>query len=198
MHVVPSVRSVPTVTEIAARVREEYLRPTNGFGPDFFTQHTEVAVQRGLALAPKLGADPLVVALAGYLHDLAVVRDMATLPVHDREGARLARELLTGWGFSAAVADGVARAAGTHSTPLRPGEGTPEQVCIAAADVLSHLARPAWWCFYLYKVRGFEYAQGLDWLRGRVRLYEEALVPEAQALGAEDHAAMVRWLAGAE
>ena len=75
---------------------------------------------------------------------------------------------------------------------MAPGQGTPEQVCLSNADVLSHLARPAYWTHYLYGVRGMEYEQGLAWLRGRAGPAFEALTPEARALGAADREALLR------
>ncbi len=189
----PVVKQEPSVAQVVALVREECLRPANGFGPEFFTEHLEVVARLGSTLARRLGADPLVVTLAAYLHDLSAVRDLATLPDHARQSARLARQLLAGAGFSGTIADAVARCVESHSTPARPGEGTPEEVCLSNADVLSHLARPGYWCFYLFRVRGLEYPKALEWLRGRAALWQ-ALSPEAREIGAGDHASLTRML----
>jgi hypothetical protein len=88
----------------------------------------------------------------------------------------------------------VARCIEAHSAPVAPGQGTPEEVCLSNADVLSHLARPLYWTHCLYGVRGLEYAQGLAWLRGRVGPAFEALIPEARALGAAHRDALARVL----
>lgn len=195
---VPSFDPDPQVTAVAAYVREECLRPSNHFGPEFFSEHLELVTRLAVVLARRLGADPLVVALAGYLHDLSAVRNFATLPDHARESATIARSLLGDRGFSPPVVDAVARCVESHSTPPQPGRGTPEEICISNADVLSHLARPFYWSFYLYRVRGLEYAQGLAWLRGRMSLFREALAPESHRLGEEDAAALARMLEQAE
>jgi len=195
VHPVP--QSDPAVAAVAAMVREECLRPSNRFGPAFFPEHVELVTGLGLTLARRLGADPLVVALAGYLHDLSAVRDFGTLADHARESARIAREVLGAAGFARPVVDAVSRCVETHSTPARAGEGTPEEICISHADVLSHLARPAYWCFYLFGVRGLTYGAGLEWLRGRLALFRDALGPEARQLGAEDQAAFAAMVAAA-
>jgi hypothetical protein len=184
----------PSVQRVAALVREECLRPANRFGPEFFTEHIELVTSLASTLASRLGADPVVVALAGYLHDLSAVRDLATLQDHARQSARLARQILAAEGFSPGITDAVAHCVESHSTPPAPGEGTPEEVCLSNADVLSHLGRPVYWCRYLFRVRGLEYAQGLEWLRGRVALCHERLSPEARELGARDCAALTRML----
>jgi uncharacterized protein len=186
----------PEAAPAAALAREECLRPENRFGPAFLEQHLAPATGLALALAPRLGADPLTVALAGWLHDLAAVRDFSCLPDHHAQGARVARELLRPLGFPPARIEAVARTIETHSFPVKPGQGTPEQVCLSNADVLSHLARPAYWTWYLYGPRGMTFEGGLTWLRGRIGPAFEALTPEAQALGAADRAAVAKLVGG--
>jgi len=179
---------------VTALVREECLAPANRFGGAFFAEHLQVCTRLALALAPRLGADRRVLSLAGPLHDLSAIRDFSTLPDHARESARLAREILSARGAGPALIDAVARAIESHSAPVAPGQGTPEQVCLSSADVLSHLARPIYWTHYLYGVRGLEYDQGLAWLRGRLGPAFEALGPEARAMGGADREALARML----
>lgn len=188
----PTLPSPPEAAPVAALARAECQRPSNRFGPAFFDQHLAPATSLALALAPRLGADPVTVALAGWLHDLAAVRDFSCLPGHAAAGARLARELLPPLGFPAARVEAVALTIEAHSFPARPGAGTPEQICLSNADVLSHLARPAYWTWYLYGARAMAYGDGLAWLRGRIGPAFEALAPEAQAMGAADRAAVAR------
>jgi hypothetical protein len=183
---------LPEAARLVPLVREACLRPENRFGPAFLDQHTALATSLALALAPRLGADPVTVALAGWLHDLAAVRDFACLPEHHAAGARLARELLPALGVPGPRVEAVARTIETHSFPVKAGQGTPEQICLSNADVLSHLARPAYWAFYLYGPRAMTYADGRRWLQGRIGPAFEALVPEAQAMGAADRAALAR------
>lgn len=199
--IAPAARSTPApppaaglVAAVAARVRDECRAPSNRFGPAFVEEHLEPVVAAALALAAPLGADPTVVALAGWVHDLAAVRDFATLPDHARAGARLARELLPALGVGPAVVEAVARCVETHSAPVPPGEGTPEQVCVSHADVLAQLARPLYWARYLFAVRGLSLADGRAWFRSRIGATFEALAPEARALGAADRAALARLL----
>ncbi len=175
-------------------VRSECLKEANGFGPAFFNEHILPVLRYSRFLAGRLGADTLVVELAAYLHDLSAIRDMSVLPSHHLESARIARLLLDEQGWPATIRDSVCRAIETHSAPVKPGEGSAEQVCLSNADVISHLARPAYWCFYLYGVRKLSYEQGLDWWRRRASDAWSALAPEAQALAASDRQTVLHLL----
>jgi hypothetical protein len=196
MNVRPDLASDPAslVAAVAAQVREECLAPTNRFGAAFFAEHLELATELALRLAPGVGADPLVISLAGPLHDLAAVRDLGCLPDHARQGARLARELLPSLGAAPALVEAVASCIEAHSAPVPLGQGSPEQVCLSNADVLSHLARPLYWTHYLYGIRGLDLDQGLAWLRGRIGPAYQALIPEARVLGAGNRQALARLL----
>jgi len=175
-------------------VRSECLRGSNRFGPAFFDQHLETVVRYGRELAVRLGADPEVVELAGYLHDLSAVRDLASVPTHHLDGARIARELLRAHGWPHVTAEAVCRCIETHSAPVAKGQGTLEEVCVSNADVMSHIARPAYWFFYLYRVRGMHYEEGLSWLRTRVERLWSGLTDDARAIVATEYAAAVRML----
>lgn len=193
----PRLTPTPESTRVADLVREACRRKENRFGPAFLTEHVEPATALALTLAPRLGADPEVVALAAWLHDLAAVRDFGCLPEHAAEGAQLAREILPAMGVPAPRVEAVARTILSHSFPVRAGQGTPEEVCLSNADVLSHLARPAYWTFYLYGPRSMAYRDGLLWLSGRIGPAFLALTPHAQALGTADRAIVARMVEAA-
>jgi HD superfamily phosphodiesterase len=174
------------VRELKSLAERECRRETNRFGSEFFEQHLVVAVDYALALARQLGADEEIVEAAEWLHDLSAVRDFSALATHARESARQARELLSAAGWKAERVDLVARAIEQHSVPVPLADAPPEVVCVSNADVMSHLARPAYWSYYLYGVRGFNYAAGYTWMTGRVELYHQKLHPAAQAMVAPE------------
>jgi hypothetical protein len=187
----------PSKSAIRELVRAECARPTNAFGPAFFEQHVLVVLAHARALARRLGADPEVVELAAHLHDLAAVRDVACVPTHHLEGAAAARGILQAQGWRSPVVDAVCRAIETHSAPVERGAGSLEEVCVSNADVMAHLSRPAYWFFYLHRVRGLDQREALAWWRGRAERAWGALAPEARAMVAADHAIVVRLLEGA-
>jgi hypothetical protein len=182
---------------IQERVRTECLADANRFGPAFFAQHLEVGVGFALQLANRIGADPAVVEAAGWLHDLAAIRDLAVVPTHAADGARIARGLLSDLGWPAQRVEATCRAIASHSAPADPRQSTPEEVCLSHADVLAQIARPAYWLHYLYGVRGLTFPAGIEWLQGRAQGAWQALIPEAQELGAEGRKVLMALLESA-
>jgi hypothetical protein len=194
---IPATMARMTIDAIRELVRAECARPTNAFGPAFFEQHVLQVAAHGRELSASLGADPVVVELAAYLHDLAAVRDLACVPTHHLDGAALARGLLRADGWPGRVVDAVAGAVERHSAPVPCGAGSLEAVCLSNADVTAQLARPAYWFFYLHRVRGLDHREALAWWRGRAERAWDALASEARTLAARDRAVVVRLLEGA-
>jgi hypothetical protein len=188
----PSAAS--TTRAVHDLVRAECDLPSNRFGPAFFDEHVLQVVGYGRALATALGADPWVVELSGYLHDLSAVRDLSCVPTHHLESARIAGELLRERGLPERTVEAVRRCIVSHSNPVVPGQGTPEEVCLSNADVIAQLSRPAYWFFYLHRVRGLGLDEALGWWQGRVDRAWSALVEEARATVGAERAAVVRLL----
>jgi len=187
----------PTTDDIRELVRSECLGASNRFGPAFFGQHLLPVVEYGRQLAQRLGADEQVVELAGWLHDISAVRDLACVPTHHLDSARISRDLLRERGWPPDIVDAVCRCIASHSAPVAPGDGSVEEVCVSNADVMAQLARPAYWFFYLHRVRGFDHDEGLAWWRTRLERGWSGLVEDAQAVVAAEHGAVVRFVAAA-
>lgn len=74
----------------------------------------------------------------------------------------------------------VERCIRSHSTPVHEGKGTPEEVCLSNADAMSQITHPAYWLFFAYHIRKYEFAEGRDWLLARVESNWEKLIPPAR------------------
>ena len=171
---------------IAERVREYVFRECDGsrnaFGPAFFEQHLAVVTEYGKRLAEALGADLEIVELAGWLHDIAAVQDVAALPRHPALSAEVARHLLLGNGYPAERTERVAMCVASHSAPIQIGNGSAEEVCVSNADAMAQIVRPAYWLYFAFHVRQLGFREGKDWLRQRVESNWAALIPPARAL----------------
>ncbi len=193
----PATPQLLTTESIRELVRSECLRASNRFGPAFFDQHVLPVAAYGRQLAAALGADAQVVELAAYLHDLSAVRDLACIPTHHLESAKISREILRERGWPERVVDAVCGCIRSHSAPVAPGHGTLEEVCVSNADVMAHLARPAYWFFYLHRVRGLGLDEGLAWWQVRAERAWSGLVEDARTVVAAEHAAVLRFLQAA-
>ncbi len=176
---------------ITDMVREYVLKECgsrkNAFGTAFFDQHLLVVREYSGELAKVLNADAEIVELAAYLHDIAAIQDPATLPRHPVAGAEIAHRILKENGYPAERIDRVARCVISHSSPVQIGAGLPEEVCLSNADAMSQITKPVYWLHYVFRVRQFEFSEGVDWLRRRVESNWAALIRPARTMIAKDY-----------
>ena len=169
---------------IAETVREcvlnECKNDGNALGLAFFERHLTVAVSYAKSLAATLGADPEIVELAGWLHDIAAVRDITCLPRHTAAGAEIARTMLKEKDYPSKRIERVARCILSHSVPVQIGSGAPEEVCLSNADSMSLIARPVYWLYFAFHVRQMGYEEGKAWLLRRVEGNWVALIQPAK------------------
>jgi uncharacterized protein len=168
--------------EVRDHVREECNSSKNAFGAAFFEQHLSVVVEYAKRLGETLGADLEIVELAGWLHDIAAVQDVAALPRHPALSADVARKLLRGKGYPAERTERVAMCVALHSAPIQIGSGRLEEVCVSNADAMSQIVRPAFWLYFAFRVRQLGFTEGRDWLRQRIENNWAALIPPARAI----------------
>lgn len=162
-------------------VADECNSSRNAFGPAFFDEHLSVVVGYARRLAGALGADPEIVELAGWLHDLSAIQDFAALPKHAALSAEIARRMLQERGYPSERIDRVAKCIVSHSAPVQVGNGLVEEVCVSNADAMAQIVKPAYWFYYVFHVRQFGFMEGRDWLRQRVESNWVALVPVGRA-----------------
>lgn len=160
----------------------ECNKDRNAFGPAFFDEHLSVVVGYARQLAEALGADLEIVELAGWLHDISAIQDFAALPKHPALSVPIAQRMLQERNYPAERIARVTACIASHSLPVQLGNGLVEEVCISNADAMSQIVKPAYWFYYVFRVRQFGFAEGRDWLRQRVESHWAALIPPARAL----------------
>jgi putative nucleotidyltransferase with HDIG domain len=153
------------VSTIRDYVHAECQREGNPFGADFFEQHVLVVADYGERIARQLNADSEIVAVSAYLHDISVIQDSTTLPVHNVRGAEIAVQYLTGLSYSPEAIEMVRGCIVSHTCPLQIGEGTLEEVCLSNADAASQIAKFPYFLYYSFIVRKLSYGDGKEWLR---------------------------------
>lgn len=170
------------VKAIRKYVAGECNSSKNAFGPAFFERHLSVVVEYAKRLGGSLGADLEIVELAGWLHDISAVQDIAALPEHPGLSAEIARKLLSEKDYPTDRIERVARCITLHAVPVQIGHGLPEEVCVSNADAMSQIVKPTYWLYYVFRVRQFGFAEGRDWLQRRIESNWAALIPPARAM----------------
>jgi uncharacterized protein len=168
-------------------VLAECRQPQNVFGEAFFEEHILLVRDYARRLAEVLSADPEIVTLAAFLHDIAAVQDFAAVPQHHLLGAEAARELLLRQNYPPERAERVAACIRAHNSPLAEGAGSPEEVCLSNADAMAQIARPVYWLFYAFRIRKNDFSAGRVWLREWYEKKWGLLIPPAQELIAEEY-----------
>jgi uncharacterized protein len=145
----------------------------NALGPPFLDQHLAVVVGYAKPLAGVLGADLEIV-------EFAAVRDIAALPRHPVLSEEIARRVLEQDNYPSERTDRLARCILAHSVPAQIGGGAPEEVCLSNADAMSLIVRPAYWLYFVFRVRQLGFDEGKAWLLRRVESNWAALIQPAR------------------
>ena len=183
-----------TTETVREYVFRECNNSRNAFGPAFFEQHLSVVVEYAKRLGEVLGADLEIVELAGWLHDIAAVQDVAALPRHPALSAEVARRLLLGRGYPAERRERVAAYIASHSAPVQMANGSAEEVSVSNADAIAQIVRPAYWLYFAFRVRQLGFTEGRDWLRQRVENNWAALIPPARAMIEKEYRQIAEFL----
>ena len=169
------------VDTIREYVAGECRSSRNAFGPAFFDEHLSAVVGYARQLGQALNADLEIVELAGWLHDISAIQDFAALPNHPALSVEIARRMLLERGYPSERIERVGKCIASHSAPIQVGNGLVEEVCVSNADAMSQIVKPAYWSYYVFRVRQFGFVEGRDWLRQRVESHWAALIPQAKA-----------------
>ncbi|MCE5228122.1 HD domain-containing protein [bacterium] len=146
----------------------------------FFNDHLSIVAHYALLLAAPLHADPELLEIASYLHDISAVRDFNTLPTHAADSAIQAGQILSDLGYPADKIAIIQNAIELHAQPLK--SGSPEAVALSNADAIAQISNPSYWLFFAFKIRNLDYAVGRQWYATRIQQNWSALIPEAQDL----------------
>lgn len=126
----------------------EYVKgecSNSSLGREFYENHLILVAHYGLKLAMETGADLEIVELAAYLHDFSFVMGGEDLTQHEAKGVDIAEKLLKQFNYPPDKLEKVKRCILNHSSLTRACEASPEEACLANADVMSLIAKPDYW-----------------------------------------------------
>jgi uncharacterized protein len=159
----------------------------NVFTPLYYNEHIMAVTKYSLEIAEYYQADREVVEIAAYLHDISAIRDISTVKTHATDSGIIAEEILKDLKYPEDFINKVVACINNHSTPIKATNGNIESMCLSNADVLSKLMNPAYWFFYVYSIKKFEYNKGIEWLKKEIINKWSMLDDYARQIGNEKY-----------
>ena len=124
-----------SIKEEVMILNKEYMS-TSEDSYNFWEEHIKYVVQESLELAKTYGTDIEIVELAALLHDIALMSKTGTRLEHHVNGANIARNLLTKYGYQEEKLNKVAKCILNHRSSKN--STSIEELCVADADILAH------------------------------------------------------------
>lgn len=170
------------IEEIERLVEAACAGENNIFGYGIWTHHITLVARNGKRLAPLFDADPEIVEIAALLHDYASVKDEALYAEHHVHGPIEAEKILTQLGYPEARIEAVKHAIAAHRASVRVAQRSPEAVCLASADAMTHIEQVPSLLHLVYVQHGMGTDEGAAWVKAKLQRSWNKLTPEVQAL----------------
>ena len=170
------------IDEIERIVEAACAGENNIFGYGIWTHHITLVARNGKRLAPLFDADPEIVEIAALLHDYASVKDEALYAEHHVHGPVEAEKILMRLGYPPARIEAVKHAIAAHRASVRVAQRSPEAVCLANADAMTHIEQVPSLLHLVFVQHGMGIDEGAAWVRAKLERSWTKLTPEVQAL----------------
>ena len=168
------------LTFLQHEIYQRCQRPTNHFGMGCYA-HIEAVVRHAETLALEYGADREIVMIAGWLHDIASVTDYGLYPLHHMHGADLAGEILSRFQYPPEKIALVQACIRNHRGSFPTEKQTPEEICVADADAISHFDNVCSLLHLAYGIKGMGIEEGRAYVRGKLERSYQKLSDKSRA-----------------
>lgn len=158
----------------------------NFFGMGCY-HHIRAVVRNAAYLAEQYGADREVVVIAAWLHDVASITDYRLYEEHHIHGARIAEELLKQFDYEEEKLELVKRCIQNHRGSRLMDKLSPEEICVADADAISHLESVPSLFYLAYRNKNLDMAKGADFVKGKLERSYHKLSDEGRRLYQEKY-----------
>jgi len=170
-------------------------RPSNRFGMGCY-HHIEAVVHNGIWLAEKYGADPEIVMIAAWLHDIASVTDYTLYEEHHIHGAEIAGNLLRSLQYDPDKIRLIQDCIRKHRGSVALEKSTPEELCVADADAISHFDSVPGLLYLAYVQRKMDMEEGIRFVRDKLDRSFSKLSDAGKKLYTEKYRQVMQILAG--
>ncbi len=100
--------------------------------------HIEAVVKNAEILSKRYDANPEIVIIAAWLHDIASITDYSLYELHHMHGAEMAYEILIRFHYDEHKILLVQDCIRNHRGSVNTNKRTIEELCVADADAISH------------------------------------------------------------
>lgn len=149
-------------------IRRRCESPANKFGTGIYC-HIEAVAKNAELLAERLGADKETVIIAAWLHDIASITDYSLYKMHHIHGAEMAEKILNDFGYEKSKTNLVCECIKNHRGSVINGKSSPEEICVADADAISHFDSVPSLLYLAFSVKGMEYGEGVDFVVNKLK-----------------------------
>lgn len=150
--------------------KEIYIRcskPANIFGIRLYKHFCDV-VSIGKALSEKYGADPEIVMIAGWLHDIASATDKSMIENHQIFGAKIAEDILKQLDYDADKTAHVVACIKNHGGSKPREKRTIEEMCVADADAAAHFYDVPSLLYMAFNVNNLDENKGAEFVKNKL------------------------------
>lgn len=176
---------------LQGEVKRRCESESNFFGMGCY-YHIRAVVENAFFLAEKYGADVEAVTIAAWLHDIASITDYSLYDEHHIHGARMAEEMLDGFGYDKT---GLVKRCILNHRGSKPSEKrTVEEICVADADAISHFDSVPSLFYLAYVKRKLDIAEGVEFVRGKLERSFNKLSERSKAVYSEKYDAVKKFI----
>lgn len=140
---------------------------TNKFGMGCY-YHIEAVVKNAELIAEKMGADKEVVIIAAWLHDIASITDYSMYEEHHVYGAIIAKEILNELHYDEEKTELVQKCVLNHRGSVNLDKNSKEELCVAAADAVSHFDSVPSLLYLAYVERKMNIEEGVEFVKAKL------------------------------
>ena len=161
--------------EVYSRCQKE----TNKFGIGCY-YHIAAVVKNAEILAEKYGADREIVMIAAWLHDIASITDYSLYELHHIHGAELAYGILKEYNYEDKKIALVQECIKNHRGSINLKKNSPEELCVADADAISHFDSVPSLLYLAYVTKGMGIEEGKEFVKEKLNRSFQKLSEESR------------------
>ena len=182
------ISSVENLVEQACKAKSNVC----GYGA--WSHHIVYVVKYAKILAERLNADSEIVEIAALLHDYAAVKDKKYRDEHHIHGAKFAEEILKELNYPQDKIEKVKHSILSHRASVLIEKKTPEDICVASADAMSHIDQVVSILYVRYVKFGETIEEGKLWTIKKLDRTWNKLCPEGREIIKEKYLCAKKFL----